>query len=216
MPALQRIHRHAGAVPIEVIVVDGSSQDQTRQLAAPLALVLTSEPGRARQLNHGSRAATAGVLLYCHADTLLPPEYALRILLALRDPLVVGGAFQPRYPIRHPAMRLAELALQPPSSFLMFGDQALFARRAALESVGFYPETPLFEDVSLARQLSRLGRLVRIRAPVVTSARRFVERGVLRQLLLDVALLAGYHLGLPAARLAPLYFNTSRDMAGRP
>lgn len=216
LPVLQHIHRHADPVPIEVIVVDGTSRDNTRQLASPLAQVLISKPGRARQLNRGARAARAEVLLFCHADSLLPAEYALRILLALRDPGAVGGAFRPRYPLSHPALRMAELVLRPASSFLMFGDQALFARRSALETIGFYPDLPLFEDVGLARQLARLGRLVRLPVPVVTSARRFLERGVLRQLLLDTALLLSYHLGAPVSRLAPLYFNTARDRPGQP
>jgi hypothetical protein len=36
--------------------------------------VLTSERGRAHQMNTGAAAARCDVLLFLHADTLLPPQ----------------------------------------------------------------------------------------------------------------------------------------------
>ena len=59
---------------VEVIVVDGGSQDGTAALAQPWAdRVLDAPRGRARQMNTGAFDATGEVLLFLHADTLLPP-----------------------------------------------------------------------------------------------------------------------------------------------
>lgn len=72
VPALERLSalRDAGA---EVIVVDGGSADDTVALASPLCdQVVKSDRGRALQMNRGAAEASGEVLLFLHADTVLP------------------------------------------------------------------------------------------------------------------------------------------------
>ena len=72
----QVLNRVLQASPWEVIVVDGHSIDRTAYIAkAADATVITSEPSRARQMNAGAAAASGDVLLFLHADTLLPPHF---------------------------------------------------------------------------------------------------------------------------------------------
>lgn len=209
---LTRILEGSGTGGPQVLVVDGGSTDGTRRTARQQATVISSPPGRAQQLNVGLARATGDVVLFCHGDTLLPDGYDAALLRALADRQVVGGAFHPRYHPSHPLLRSAELVLRLPSPYLMYGDQAIFARRSALLAIGGVPRLPLMEDVALVLALRRTGRLVRLRPRVITSARRFFERGVLRQLLLDLRLLADFHLTrTPAARLAARYQVTGRD-----
>ena len=57
----------------EVIVVDGGSGDGTPERARGGAdKVLAAPRGRASQMNEAARAASGEVLLFLHADTLLP------------------------------------------------------------------------------------------------------------------------------------------------
>ena len=93
----------------EVIVVDGGSTDDTAQLAAPhLDRLLHSPQGRARQMNAGGAAARGDVLLFLHADTLLP-EGALDLLLAeFNQTQKVWGRFDVRITGRSPMFRLIE------------------------------------------------------------------------------------------------------------
>lgn len=210
---LNRIMDQSGLDEVDVWLVDGGSTDLTAEIASRWVPVLRCQPGRAHQMNLGSRHALGDVILYCHADTVLPKEFGLAIRGAMDDEEVVGGAFTPRYRLDHPLMRLAEAALGLPTWLLMFGDQALFARRSALESIGYYPPIPLMEDVSLVRALRQRGRLARLEQTVQTSPRRFLERGVMRQLLLDMGLYIAYWLGVPSRQLAPYYTVTQRDGA---
>src|SRR4029453_11291218 len=91
---LSALHRVAGID--EVVVVDGGSRDDTVAIAqrAPGVGVITSGRGRGIQMTAGARAARGDVLLFLHADAVLPPDSARLIARALEDPAVVAGAFR--------------------------------------------------------------------------------------------------------------------------
>src|SRR5690606_25572544 len=93
---------------------------------------------------------------------------------------------------------------------LPYGDQALFARRTALEAAGGVPPVALLEDLDLVRALQRQGRVVRVPLPVVTSARRYLRHGVLRVWWRNALTLAGWRLGLDRGRLAAWYRRRAR------
>ena len=194
--------------PKEVIVVDGGSRDRTAECArAAGARVLAVPRGRARQLEVGWRASDADAVLFLHADTRLPPGWASAVRAALADPRVVGGAFALRFDRRSPALRIIEWGarLRVALFGLPYGDQALFARREALEAVGGVPLVPILEDVDLVRALRRRGRFRMLGLPVTTSARRYLRGGVARTWLRDALVLAAWRLGVDRERLAAWY-----------
>jgi len=92
---VMRSCREAG--PCEVIVGDGGSRDRTVEIARGEAdAVIAAPPGRAAQMNAGAAIARGEVLLFLHADTLLPGGSVSAVLGALKDPAVIGGAFRVR------------------------------------------------------------------------------------------------------------------------
>jgi rSAM/selenodomain-associated transferase 2 len=203
--------RRARAVPevVEVIVVDGGSTDGTRELASNLGcVVLASAPSRGGQLRRGAVEAKGDVVVLLHADTWLPANAGRAIADCLADPRVVGGGFY-------------KVFRDPPSWLVrgsrfkcwcrwlvarrVMGDQAMFARRAALEAVGGVPDVPLMEEFELCRLLRARGRLALADAVVSTSARRFVKRGVLRTYWLMWRVTARHWLGAKPEELAEAY-----------
>lgn len=171
---------------VEIIVVDGGSVDGTPRLVPDGEVVIESAPGRAIQMNRGARVAAGDILVFCHADTLLPPSWREAVVDVLRRPEVSGGSFRIRLEPARGFLHLLNSLPYPADWRLMYGDQAQFSRRGAFERVCGFPEIPLIEDLELMRKLRKVGRLVRLPLVVTSSSRRFLKRGPLRQLLVDV------------------------------
>lgn len=193
---------------VEVIVADGHSRDATVARAQEAgARVITSLPGRARQMNAGAVAARGHILLFLHADTRLPLGWQHEVPRVLALPEVIAGAFSFHLDWRPAGLRLIELgvALRCRLAQMPYGDQALFMSRAVFLRAGGFPDLPLMEDVALVRLLRRLGRVAISPAPAITSARRWRDQGALRTTLLNWLLLAAYGAGFSPSLLRRLH-----------
>ncbi len=195
----------------EIIVVDGGSTDVTRALAGPLADVVISAPrGRAAQMNAGAARATGELLLFLHADTIVPPGFAQVVIAACKRAGVVGGRFDVRLEPPTPMLRLTAVLMNWRSRLtgIATGDQTIFIRRDAFEQLGGYATMPLMEDIDLSRRMKRLGRIACLREHVTTSARRWQRDGIVRTILLMWSLRLRYALGATPERLQIRYRDT--------
>lgn len=193
---------------VEVIVVDGGSRDQTVRVARRLgAETLTVPAGRARQMNAGAEASTGKFLVFLHADTILPPNFASRVRRLLASREVVAGAFRLGIEGRRRSLRWIEKGANWRSRWLQlpYGDQALFVRSRLFFQLGGYADLPIMEDYDLVRRLTRRGRVVLAPDAVVTSARRWERLGVVRTTLLNQVMLTGHLLGMSPWKMAALY-----------
>jgi rSAM/selenodomain-associated transferase 2 len=200
---LQPLRQRGG----ELIVVDGGSTDGTPDLARPGAdRVLRADPGRAGQMNAGAAAARGEVVLFLHADTRLPAGAD-----ALVQHAVGGGHLWGRFDVRIAGrsrlLRVVAALMNRRSRWtgIATGDQAIFVRRDVFERIGGFPAQPLMEDIELSRRLRRLGRPACLRPPVVTSGRRWEQRGVWRTIVLMWRLRWRYWRGESPAVLARAY-----------
>ena len=198
----------AAAPGVEVLVVDGGSRDHTREAASAAgASVLEAPRSRGVQLDLGARRASGDWLVFLHADTRLEAGWAEALLRLPED--VVGGAF--RFAVDSPRRGYrsieAGVALRCRLLRLPYGDQAIFARRAAYLTVGGFPPLPLMEDVAFARRLARAGRLAFPRVRALTSCRRWERHGLVGTTLCNWGLLALYAAGLAPERLAKIYYR---------
>jgi rSAM/selenodomain-associated transferase 2/rSAM/selenodomain-associated transferase 1 len=202
---------------VEVIIVDGGSNDETVKVARSRgAMVLTSPPRRARQMNVGAGRATGDMLLFLHGDTCLPRGFDNYIRKILARPQAVAGAFQLRIDGQLPGLRATERMVNLRSRRLQFpyGDQAIFLRADLFREMGGFPDMPIMEDFELIRRLRRRGRIMIAPAAVLTSARRWEALGILRTTLINYAIPLAYYLGASPSRLARWYHRT-REIQGR-
>ncbi len=195
----------AGAA--EVVVADGGSGDATMELARQAgALVLSDSFPRGRRLNLAAAATSGEILLFLHADSRLPENAADAIGMAVRDG-ACGGGFRIRF--REKARRLelvaAMINLRSALTRAPWGDQAQWIRREIFERTGGFLETSLMEDYELSLRMKRLGKTVVLRERVVTSGRRFLDRGILVTTATNWWIILRWRLGASADTLAKLY-----------
>ena len=197
--------------PHEVLVVDGGSADTTilHARAAGVTVVETS-PGRASQMNAGAARATGNVLLFLHADTLLPEDWPLDVARTLTNG-VAGGAFQFGISSKFFGHRLVEVTANwRARQQLPYGDQGLFLRRTLFEEMGGFANLPIMEDYEFVRRLRRHGRIAIADVAAITSSRRWKELGFTKTTLINKLMIAGYHFGVSPRRLAAFYRGNGR------
>ena len=191
----------------EVVVIDGGSNDDTVSISQQYAdRVLRSDAGRAMQMNSGIDEASGDALLFLHADTRLPADAVAKLIHALEDGYF-WGRFNVRLSGKHFMFRIIERMMNLRSCItgIATGDQAIFVSHESIEIVGAYPRLPLMEDIVFSKRLRELGRPACIRQQVVTSSRRWEDKGILRTMLLMWRLRLLFFLGVPADRLARQY-----------
>ena len=204
----------------ETIVVDAGSIDRTMDVASsfPGVKLISSPRGRGRQMNAGAALANGDLLLFLHADTI-PPRGSIAGLPALLKAREADfGAYRVRFDplvfIPQFFAWLSRFAL----SWTCFGDQGIFVNREFFQKTGGFPDIALVEDIGWLRAAAKIGRMTRSPHTVVTSARRFVETGTLRQLWRNSWILLLERFGRDPAALAAIYRGKYRreDSAKRP
>ena len=196
--------RQCGA---RVVVVDGGSEDDTMAKARPLADAVISAPrGRAAQMNAGAALGWGEVLLFLHADTTLPDGADERLLQALTQGHL-WGRFDVRIAGRHRMLAVVATMMNLRSRWtgIATGDQAMFMRREVFAQLGGFAPLPLMEDIDMSRRLRGLGAPACLRERVITSGRRWEQRGVWRTMALMWRLRWRYWRGESAHALAQDY-----------
>jgi rSAM/selenodomain-associated transferase 2 len=217
IPTLNEAENIAAAVSsahgepgVEVIVVDGGSGDGTAAIAeAAGARLLNTPPGRSRQLNAGAGEASGDILLFLHADSLLPAGYQDHVRRTLAHPGTAAGCFI--FSIRGGSRdyRVIEAVVNWRSRKMKmpYGDQALFLRAPFFRELGGFPDMPMMEDFELVRRLRRRGDIVTAPAAVTTSNRRWEEVGPWKVTILNQFIILAYFLGVSPRTIAGWYYR---------
>ena len=196
---------HRVMVPLDIVVADGGSADDTLAAASAAgARVVTAPRGRATQMNAGARAVAGCWLLFLHADSRLPPRARRALLTAVVDePELDVAVFGFAIDLPPSGKRFIETGQRFRQALfgLPYGDQGLLVRRELFDEVGGFPELPLLEDVAALRALRRRARVHTLPAAIVTSGRRYLRDGVVRTWLRHTAIMLLYSLGVSPHRL---------------
>ena len=189
----------------EIIAVDGGSTDGSLEwLQSQTDIrVIESARGKGIQQNTGGRTAGGDVVLFLHADCLLPKGAGLLIAEAMRDHRNAGGCFSARWSDGRLSLRIHAFGMNLRTRWFRrcYGDQAIFVRKSVFDNVGGFPDWPLFEDAELVKRMKSAGRLYVLQAAVTMSARRFQATGVLKGIFLVYFLQIGFLLGVSPVRL---------------
>jgi len=193
----------------EIIIVDGGSTDNTIVIAGTLAdKVVSSDKGRARQMNNGARYASGNVLIFLHADTSLP-ENALQLIQQKLNSSRKWGRFDIQLSGKHFMLKVIAQMMNWRSRLtgIATGDQVIFVTRQAFEKAGQYPEINLMEDIAICKALRKISPPICLKAKVISSGRRWERYGIYKTILLMWNIRLRYFFGADPQILAFLYTN---------
>jgi len=208
---LRELLRQSG--DYEVIVVDGGSIDRTLAVLAefsfseypspltphPSRLQMAAPKGRASQMNAGAKEASGHWLLFLHADTVLPPGAIQRLNEMEADQTIQAGGFMHQFSGDDWRLELISFLdnFRCIRSRIIYGDQALFVRRALFEHLGGFPSQRILEDVAFCEKLIKVTKPLLLSPSVVTDARKFLKMGVWRSFLRVLLIILHVEFRLP-------------------
>ncbi len=198
---------------IEIIVVDGGSDDATVSIAQNYNVKILRVPrGRGIQLQTGANAASGEILWFLHADTIPAPDCIRQMKHILQNENVVGGNFTIRFDGERLAAKfLTRLYPNLRKLGLIYGDSAIFARRGVYEKIDGFQPFPIFEDLDFVERLRKEGAVVTLSAVVKTSSRRFENKSFILTFVRWMILQILYWLGIRPETLLKIYFPANRD-----
>lgn len=168
----------------ELIFVDGGSTDATKELIPPAYMVVSTEPGRGRQLNKGAECATGDVMLFLHCDSILGSN-GLRSIEEAAAAGYQAGCFSMSFDSKHWLLSIIAYLSNCRARLLgiIFGDQGMFVTKDLFQSLGGFSDIPIMEDLEFSGRLRKAAKLKQLKDTIVTSARRFERKGILRTIL---------------------------------
>ncbi len=203
----------------QLIIVMSPSTDGTYDVitkhpaAADFKLIDTDVTNRAQRLTVGIEACQGDIVLLHHPATLLPPDALSQVRAIMADDRVTWGGFRHSFDFDHWLLRFTSwysTTQRPRFSQVLYLDHCIFARREALMVIGGVPNMDIFEDTALSNALSKFGPPYLAPGTIVTSARRFKERGIYKHAALNQMLKLMYYAGLDPKKMNWLYEGKSQ------
>ena len=164
----------------EIIIVDGGSTDDSMKLVSGLSEVtlLSSEKGRAKQMNTGAKASAGDILYFLHADSF-PPKNFDRLIINEVKKGNLAGCFRMKFNSDHWWLKLAGWLTKFNWRACRGGDQSQFITKDLFKELkGFDERYIIYEDNDLINKLYAKKQFVVIQEWLTTSSRKYEKYGV--------------------------------------
>lgn len=194
--------------PHELIVSDGGSDDDTRNIAGRFShRVITGSAGRALQMNVGADEATGDILLFLHADSRIEPESYRKMLEYMKNPKWIGGAFTLCIESGKWSLKLIALLANIRSKYfgLAYGDQGFFVRKEVFKDMNGFSPIPICEDLDFYYRLRKKGSVILLKEKAHTSPRRWINEGIFFTTVRNFIIAVLFGLGFPPHILTKWY-----------
>lgn len=182
----------------EIIVVDGNSTDGTYEFIReyfPQVKCLKSQlANRSIQMNEGAHEAVSDILVFVHADLRLPESSIDLMKKSIQEGFVGGGHLKHYVPDGFLLNIYGFLINNIYTRLLknLVGSNAIFVKRDVFMALKGFSNVEFMEDVIFSRDMKRKGRISIINDCILVSSRRYLERGILRQIIRNVNVMINY------------------------
>jgi len=198
---------HNRSADLEVIVVDGGSNDNSVGIAFKLgARVLKSAVcSRACQMNLGAQEASGEILYFVHADARVLVSFFEDIMEAV-DRGVPAGCFAYSFDADSWLLKVNSWFTKFNGLLSGGGDQTLFIKRDVFEALGGFDEYfCIMEDFELVRRLKKKYSFHVIPKKIMVSARKYENNSWLRVQLANLIVFVLFFFKTPPKKLKKLY-----------
>ncbi len=202
--------------PTELIVVDAGSSDLTTQISKCFGakVIDLGKKNRGFQLQQGASKALGDWLLFLHADSRLPRNWAQKVktIINSQNSNLSAWFFNLKVQGLRPSLRLLEIAVSIRSQVLgkPYGDQGLLISKRLYKEIGGYKPIHLMEDLDLILRLSTKTKIKSLSTPIFTSGRRWLNTSILLQSLKNANLRIRWKRGESSKKLSDDYYNLNR------
>lgn len=200
--------------PFEIIIADGVSKDRTPELVTQngYKLIRVIGRGRALQMNEGAQAAKGDIIVFLHADTLVPKDLVHIVNDTLKNPKIAMGGFiclmKGKYRTQwfislnnYFKTYLAAFFYNPYRFFckgfrFLFGDQVMFCKKEDFQKIGgFDSNLPIMEDADICIRINKIGRIKQISRIVHSSDRRVASLGTFKAYMIYATIAILWYFG---------------------
>lgn len=194
----------------EVIVVDGGSIDKSVAIAKSIGCnCISTKPSRGYQLRTGAEISTYPILVFLHADTILPSSGIDSILKVMSTHNADWGCFNVVFANQKCIFKIIAWFMNKRSCLtgIVTGDHTIFVERSTYFDSGGFSDIPIMEDIEFSKRLKKYSRPVCLAETVITSSRKWEQKGIMRTILLMWKLRLFFFFGAPAEKLAKQYYS---------
>ncbi len=210
---INKIKSSIGLIEVEILVVDGGSNDKTIIVAKQCGatIVKSLRKGRSAQMNSGALVAKHKILYFLHADSIPPNNFVSQILNAI-DKGAKSGCFRLRFDYDHWFLKLNAWFTRFNVNAFRFGDQSLFVTKNVFQKAGgFREDLIMMEDQEIVHRLKLYGKFNVINDTVITSARKYIDNGVFRMQSIFYRIWGMYYLGYSQEKMLRKYKRLIRN-----
>ncbi|HAM34735.1 MAG TPA: hypothetical protein DEB40_12505 [Elusimicrobia bacterium] len=183
--SLKRLRQISTQGPLEIIVVDGRSEDDTVAQARPWAdhVIVHERANRGEQFHLGAQKASGDLLLFLGADAQLPGNWQQTLEHFWLTPNL-HGVCATAFTVDYGASLTLRLAAFLANASVRWRARAgiqhgLCTTAEIYRSSGGFPPLPCLEDLVFCSRLRPLGRMVVLPDHIWPSVRRLHRYGIL-------------------------------------
>lgn len=205
---IQYLFENGNSNLLEILIVDGGSNDETIELAKKAGAKVLKSPkkGRAAQMNFGAENAKGNILYFLHADTIPPKTYIDDILKAKEKENYKIGCYRLKINGDGNKLRFSSYFSRFNVLLCRGGDQSLFITKNLFDEIGGYDEKYcIMEEYDFIRKAYRKTKFKVIPKYILSSPRKYDGKSYFKINFIQLMVLIMFFLGFSPKRMKQVY-----------